>query len=519
MTVIDRRRALGMLGGLGLGSSLLGTVHRDPLFRTAHHQGSGAADRPREGSDGRVIDLVLEGASAWVPGTNGVPRVVHGTSVRIAGDRIAEIRQGPIQGSARRDLRGHLLIPGLISGHTHVAGGSPTRGIIEGGRSYARPLEVVDTMLDDEDLDALTAYNLAELLRSGCTSQVEMSLSLRQARSYARMADRLGARGWVGGMIPGIGRLFPIWFGTDDDLSASEADTLAEIAGNLEFARTLGRGTDRIQGMMTPHAADTHTPATLAALAAAATELGTGIHTHLSQGERETATIRRRWGVTPTEWLQRNGLLDGPFFGAHFTSPDWAVDPPILRDAGAVYSTCPSAGGAGGGTQPYPEALAAGLSVNVGIDTHSNDMVENLKLAVLYGQARATTLGSVPGATPVRAPTVADALEGSTRIAADCLRRPDLGRIEVGARADLVAVDLGGFLVGAGTPPLEPLNNLLYANGLAVRTVVTDGRLLVDRGDFVAADADDIITRGGRVVSRIWEVLQAEGWFDPTAPP
>jgi cytosine/adenosine deaminase-related metal-dependent hydrolase len=61
--------------------------------------------------------------------------------------------------------------------------------------------------------------------------------------------------------------------------------------------------------------------------------------------------------------------MDGPFFGAHFTAPDWAVDPPILNDAGAVYSTCPSAGGAGGGTQPYPEALAAGLKVNVGIDT------------------------------------------------------------------------------------------------------------------------------------------------------
>lgn len=518
MTVIDRRRALGIFGGLGLGSSLLGAVYPDPLSRPAHLGRSAASRRPREGGDGRVADLVLEGASAWLPGTDGVSRVVHGTSVRIAGDRITEIRQGPIRGGERRDLRGHLLVPGLISGHTHVAGGSPTRGIIEGGRSYARPLEIVHTMLDDDDLDALTAYNLAELLRSGCTSQVEMSLSLRQARSYARVAERLGARGWVGGMIPGIGRLFPIWFGTDEALSASEEDTLAEIAANLDFARSLGRGTARLQGMMTPHAADTHTPATLGALAAAAMELGTGVHTHLSQGERETSTVRRRWGMTPTEWLQRNGLLDGPFFAAHFTAPDWDVDPPILRAAGAVYSTCPSAGGAGGGTQPYPEALAAGLSVNVGIDTHSNDMVENLKLAVLYGQARAAALGSVPGARPVRVPTVADALEGSTRRAADGLRRPDLGRIEVGARADLVALDLGGFLVGSGAPPLEPLNNLLYANGLAVRTVMTDGRLLVDRGEFIAADPEDIVTRGGRVASRIWEVLQAEGWFDPTAP-
>ncbi len=40
----------------------------------------------------------------------------------------------------------------------------------------------------------------------------------------------------------------------------------------------------------------------------------------------------------------------------------------------------------GGQTQQYPEALGAGMNVNIGIDTHSNDYLENLKLAVLYGR-------------------------------------------------------------------------------------------------------------------------------------
>jgi len=48
--------------------------------------------------------------------------------------------------------------------------------------------------LSDDELDALTALNLAELLRSGCTTQVEMSLSLRQAESYVRVAERWGVR-------------------------------------------------------------------------------------------------------------------------------------------------------------------------------------------------------------------------------------------------------------------------------------------------------------------------------------
>ena len=72
--------------------------------------------------------------------------------------------------------------------------------------------------LDPNDLDDLTAYNLAEILRGGCTTQVEMSLSLKQAQSYVRVARRYGVRGFVAGMVPGIHRLLPIWRRVDDQV-------------------------------------------------------------------------------------------------------------------------------------------------------------------------------------------------------------------------------------------------------------------------------------------------------------
>ncbi len=70
---------------------------------------------------------------------------------------------------------------------------------------------------------------------------------------------------------------------------------------------------------------------------------------------------------------------------------DWATDPEVLKRGGVIYAHCPSAGGAGqvGLTQPYPEALAAGMKVSIGVDTHSNDYLENLKLAVLSGLLKA----------------------------------------------------------------------------------------------------------------------------------
>ncbi|MBT4740998.1 MAG: amidohydrolase family protein [Rhodospirillaceae bacterium] len=467
-------------------------------------------------SDDFVID------AGWVLiETDGALDLLRDGHVLVRNGVIEDVRAAPFtEAVPHLNLPQDILLPGFISGHTHCCSATPTRGIIEGPRSYQRPLELVEKLSDDE-LDALTALNLAELLRSGCTTQVEMSLTLRQAESYVRLAERWGVRGFPGSMIPNTERLFGIWFrGSDQVLFDAEDDTLAEIAANLAFGKThMGKGDGRIQPMMSPHACDTHTPATMAALAAAAKELGTGLHIHLSQGGNETDAVRKLWGKTPTEWLESFGFFtDGPVFGAHMTGLDWATDAPILAKHGAIYSHCPSASGAGNGTQPYPEALAAGLKVNIGIDTHSNDYLEDLKLAVLYGQARHALKRELDpqGIKTVR-PTVWNAVDAATRIPAQGLRRDDLGIIKPGARADMISVDVSGLLVGSGALPPEPLNNLLYANGRMVRTAMTDGRLQVHDSRFVADDEDRVLADGGKVVEKVWAQLADEGWFNETA--
>ncbi len=373
--------------------------------------------------------------------------------------------------------------------------------------------------LSDEELDALTAYNLAELVLSGCTTQVEMSFNVAQAKAYARVARKWGVRGYVGGMVPGTARLFPIWFRREDKvLTDSVPGTLQEIAENLAFGRQLKAEGGLVQPMMSPHATDTHTPETMAALLAAAKELGTGLHIHLSQSQRETDTVKRLWGVTPTQWLEKLGFFDMPVFGAHMTGMEAAIDLPILKARGGVYSHCPSAGGAGGGggIQPWVEALSAGVATNIGIDTHSNDYLENLKLAVLLGRTRARML-QAGGAKDVKLPTVWSAVEAATVKPADGLRRKDLGRIEAGARADLVSVDVSGFLVGVGAKPAEPLNNLLYANGRMVRDVLVDGAFKVADGALVIDDAAEVMRKGAAVVGSLWKRLADEKWFVETA--
>ncbi|MFN2329128.1 MAG: amidohydrolase family protein [Chromatocurvus sp.] len=503
ITTFSRRR---LLQGLALSGLAVGS--------TGAKAQSAASRLPVEPGE----DLIVE--AGWVLAeSDGELTLLHNASVLVREGVIETVQAEPIRSSLLKlHLPNDILLPGFISGHTHCCSATPTRGIIEGPRSYRRPLELVET-LSDSEMDALTALNLAELLRSGCTTHVEMSLSLRQAESYVRTAEPMGVRAYPGAMIPGIERLFDIWFRAEDQvLFDAEEDTLAEIARNLAFCRRhMGKGDGRIQPMMSPHACDTHTPATMNALTAAARELGTGLHIHLSQGQRETDTVRRLWGKTPTQWMESLGMFEaGPVFGAHMSGLDWQTDPPILAKHGVVYAHCPSAGGAGNGTQPYPEALAAGISVNIGIDTHSNDYLENLKLAVLYGQARHELLSELGSPAKSRRPTVWDAVEGATRVPARGLRRDDLGVIRAGARADLVSVDVSGMLSGSGALPPEPLNNLLYASGQAVRTVMTDGRLQVHDGRFIADDPQRLLDEGGAVVRKIWRQLEKEGWFTQT---
>lgn len=498
--IVSRRR---FFQGLALGSLAVGSA--GPIAGTA------AAEPAFEPGE----DLLIE--AGWVLAeSDGELTLLRNGCVLVRDGVIETVQAAPFRSALPRlQLPTDILLPGFISGHTHCCSATPSRGIIEAPRSYRRPLELVEA-LSDADMDALTALNLAELLRSGCTTHVEMSLSLRQAESYVRKALPVGVRAYPGAMIPGIERLFDIWFRAEDQvLFDAEKATLAEIARNLDFCRRhMGKGDGRIQPMMSPHACDTHTPATMKALAAAARELGTGLHIHLSQGRRETDTVRRLWGKTPTQWMDSFGMLEaGPVFGAHMSGLDWEADPPILAKHGVVYAHCPSAGGAGNGTQPYPEALAAGIPVNIGIDTHSNDYLENLKLAVLYGQARHELLDQLGSPRRSQRPTVQDAVDGATRIPARGLRRDDLGVIRAGARADLVSVDVSGMLNGSGALPPEPLNNLLYSSGKMVRTVMTDGRLQVSEGQFIADNSQRLLEEGGEVVRGIWRQLEEEGWF------
>jgi cytosine/adenosine deaminase-related metal-dependent hydrolase len=465
--------------------------------------------RPPEGT------FVVAAGAALVE-RDGALVVDHDVNILVRDGVIADVTTKSISGFPVLDARGDLVLPGYISGHTHVSGGITSRGLFEHVRSYRPALQLVER-LSDEDLDAVTAHNLAEILRSGCTTQVEMSVSQRQAESYVRIAKKWNVRGFPGGMIPNTVRLFNgLWpRASDQALLDSEPETLKEIAQGIAFAKKHMNANDGlIIPMMAIHATDTHTDKTMRALKAACVEIGTGLHLHHSQSQTEADLVRAMWKMNPTQWLDSFGLLDQIVFGAHMSGIDWAAEGPLMKAKGEVYSHCPSGGGAGGGSQPYPEALAAGVAVNIGIDTHSNDYVEDMKLAVLYGRNRARALART-SPVPLKSPTIWDALDGATRIPARGLKRLDLGRLAVGAQADIATIDVSGLIAGSGAVGPEPVNNLLYCNGRMVRHVMTKGRIQVFDGTLVVDDEAKVIAAGAAVMKKLWAQLEKDGFFAP----
>lgn len=421
-------------------------------------------------------DYVIEAGAALVENESGLS-VLHDVSIRVRGDLIVEVREGRIPGDmARLPAPDQLFVPGFISAHTHTSVGSYTRGVMEGGAGNWEPHSVIEALSDDE-LEEIISYNQLELLRSGVTTTLNMDHNVRREGLAIQVAARYGVRTYPSAMIPGVERLQAIWhraLGDDKTLLESVPGTLSEIEASLQLGLKYNHAEDgRIRPQIGPHATDTHTPETLKAVLEAALQLGNGIHMHLSQRLSETERVEASWGVTPTEWLESLGLFSVPFFAAHMEGireTDWK----ILAENSVFYATCPSGGGPGGKPQPWAEALYREVASGPAIDTHSNDMVEAIKMAVFHGEARTTLLGEGDNAGR-RTPTIEDAVDGCTRVVADRLGRPDLGRIRLGCKADLVGIDVVSPPQGSSVMGPKPLWNLLYANGTAVRNVFTDG--------------------------------------------
>jgi len=122
----------------------------------------------------------------------------------------------------------------------------------------------------------------------------------------------------------------------------------------------------------------------------------------------------------------------------------------------------------------------AGASLSLGSDSHA--------VIDMFEEARAVELDERLASGERGRHEAAGLLKAATQDGHACLGWPDAGRIEPGARADLVTVSLDGVRL-AGTDPETALEAVIFAGAAGdVRTVLVDGREIVVDGRHVNVD-------------------------------
>jgi formiminoglutamate deiminase len=215
-------------------------------------------------------------------------------------------------------------------------------------------------------------------------------------------------------------------------------------------------------------------------VAALAIERDRPLHAHVSEQPAENEACVEAYGLAPTRLLADTGALAATFTAVHATHLDDA-DVRLLGDAGACCCVCPTTErDLADGIGAMRRVVDAGSSLSLGSDSHA--------VIDLFEEARAVELDERLASGERGRHSAAELLRAATADGHACLGWPDAGRIEPGARADLVTVSLDGVRL-AGTDAEHAIEAAVFAASAAdVRHVLVDGHEVVSDGAHASID-------------------------------
>ncbi|HEX7125373.1 MAG TPA: amidohydrolase family protein, partial [Thermodesulfobacteriota bacterium] len=289
------------------------------------------------------------------------------------------------------------------------------------------------------------------------------------------------------------GRVHAEVIGPDPEAWETLADAVERQVARLEAAA--GPPGGRLGIGLAPHALHTVSTPLLRWCRRFADARGLPLSVHLAESAAEVrfletgdgpwADLYARAGVravsprrSPAAAAAEVGLLARGTILAHCVRLD-AADIARVSASGAAVACCPQSNAAlGVGDVPAAELIAAGVTVGLGTDSGASVGAKDLfaEARALRGLLRRTARGPAPAAAGAR-----PLLEAMTRSAARALGlESEIGSIEVGKRADLVAVALDRpHLRGAADVEAALVGS---AGRGDVTWVMTAGEVRVERG-------------------------------------
>lgn len=362
-------------------------------------------------------------------------------------------------------------------------------------------------MYTPEELVFQKRHAFSRLIRNGITTALPIaSLYYREwgetFDEFAGAADAAGELGLRVYLGPAYRTGNPVV--ADDgaiSLFFDEQRGFSGLDDAIRFCREFeGRSGDLVRTMLAPDRIETCTAGLLQRTAAVARELAVPVRLHSSQGGFERDTVRRLHGMTSVEWMESLGFLSERTLIPHgtYVSPSRNMDEPgrdldIVRERGAVIVHCPLvAARHGDALATFASHRAAGLRLGLGTDTAPPDMILNMQVGMMVNRVLDRSV------TTIRSE---DYFDAATLGGADALGRPDLGRLEAGARADIIVVDLGGPDLGPVIDPIQTL--MLTASGRDIRDVYIDGRLVMANRAITGVDFAADVRRAQQQFERL----------------
>jgi 5-methylthioadenosine/S-adenosylhomocysteine deaminase len=404
--------------------------------------------------------LVMDAADTTIE--NSAIHVKDGKIAWIGAEKEARIATG----ARKVDTSKCIVTPGFINGHTHT-GMTLLRGLANDLPLDRWLNEAVFPMEQKwagpefvHDGNLLAA---AEMIRAGITSFADMYYFQESA---AKAMHQAGLRMLAGAAI----------------IQISKIQDPRKILDGLDHFRENLKQYPLVQACMAPHSIYGVDDSLWGPLLEYSAKYSLLLHIHIAESQAEEATAFAKYGKTTVQYLESVGLWKQKVLAAHCVelTPE---DIQIMGShrAGVAYNP-ESNLKLGNRICPVVELRRAGAKVCLGTDS----VVSNNNLQIIQEADVGLKLQSMkygPGAMTAR-----DMVRVLTQEGADALQMGDrVGSLEVGKRADIIAVDTWKAHM---QPVYDPYAHVVYsATSRDVKHSIVDGKILME--DFALKTLDE----------------------------
>ena len=417
-------------------------------------------------------------SATWIYTSNSKNELLSNYSIVIKNDKIIDlVLQDEVfekyEANEVYQLTDHIITPGLINTHTHVAmslfkGFADDLPLQDWLNNYIWPAE--KKFVNSQFVKEGSILALSEMIKSGITTYNDMYFF---PDSTAEASKDLGIRSNIGLVVLD----FPTNYASDPE------DYLAK---GFNF-RDKWRNEDLISTSIAPHAPYSVSDKAFNLINTYSEELDINIHIHLHETILEIEDSIEKYGITPIQRLNNLGIIGPSMIAAHCVHLN-ERDLSILTSNKVNIVHNPSSNmKLGSGIADVTKMLKQNLNVSLGTDSSASnnrlDIIEEMRLAALLIKGKTKSPELLSAVQAINMATI----NGAKALGLDSL----IGSIEINKKADLISIDLNSI---TAQPIYNPLSTLVYSSSRSdVDYVWINGDIKLKDKKLINIDEDKII--------------------------